>query len=383
MKQTKVYLNRVLLIAGMFFLLQAGASAEERWVKAEYVKNGTVDTGSSGTQLAVRSGPGADRTLTDRLSPGQKVSIYETKNGWIRISSNEAVIPKPAAQERWVNGAYVKKGAVDTGSTSVVLAVRSGPGMDYKMVDNLSPGQKVVSLETRNGWIRIPESAPAVSAAVSAPIKSEKIPQVKSKESPQATAAVVSKPMEVASRPVVQTVVRPPVDNLVLNGDFSGMALALPFPQGNSTAELSGRWLHSSRSAWEISPNGGNLGFYVRAAASAEPSRLLYLAGDDKRSKGQYVLRFDYILTSPSDELGVKVFVSDRDITIGTDGGDFRMNSTQRMSDLVMLPASASWSTYYLPVELGAGYTYVYVLFSGSGSGNTGIDNVSLSPRRR
>jgi hypothetical protein len=209
-------------------------------------------------------------------------------------------------------------------------------------------------------------------------------PQVNFKEPPQAPAAVVAKPKAVAPRPVVQTVVRPPVDNLVLNGDFSGMALALPISQGNSTAELSGRWVHSSsRSAWEISPNGGNLGFYVRAAASAEPARLLYVAGDDKRSKGQYVLRFDYILTSQSDELGVKVFVSDRDITIGTDGGDFRMNSAQRMADQVMLPASASWSTYYLPVELGAGYNYVYVLFSGSGTGNTGIDNVSLSPRRR
>ena len=116
----------------------------------------------------------------------------------------------------------------------------------------------------------------------------------------------------------------------------------------------------------------------MRAAASAEPARLLYLAGDNKRSKGQYVLRFDYILTSQSDELGVKVFVNDHDITIGTDGGDFRMNNSQRMPDLVMLPASTSWSTYYLPVELSGGYNYVYVLFSGSGTGNTGVDNVSL-----
>ncbi len=390
--KTKVYLNRVLLITGMLFLLQTGASAEERWIKAEYVKKGAVDTGSSGAQLAVRSGPGADYAQTDRLSVGQKVSAYETKDGWIRISSNEVAISKSAVQERWVNGAYVKKGAVDTGSASATLAVRSGPGMDYGLVGSLPPGQKVTSLETRNGWIRIPESAPAVSAVVPAPIKSVEKPQVKFSEPPQAPAAVVAKPKEVAPRPVaqpavrppvVQTVVRPPVDNLVLNGDFSGMALALPFPQGNSTAELSGRWVRSSRSAWEISPNGGNLGFYVCAAASAEPARLLYVAGDDKRSKGQYVLRFDYILTSQSDELGVKVFVSDRDITIGTDGGDFRMNSAQRMSDQVMLPASASWSTYYLPVELGAGYNYVYVLFSGSGTGNTGIDNVSLSPRRR
>jgi len=61
------------------------------------------------------------------------------------------------------------------------------------------------------------------------------------------------------------------------------------------------------------------------------------------------------------------------------------MNNTQRPGDLVMLPAATGWTAYHLPVELGNGYNYVYVLFmgSGSGAGNTGVDNISLSPRRR
>ena len=176
--------------------------------------------------------------------------------------------------------------------------------------------------------------------------------------------------------------VRPPVDNLILSGDFTGAALALPTATGGSTAELSGRWLRSVNSAWEISPFGGNLGPYVRAAASREAGRLLYVVNDAKRSKGSYVLRFDYILADPADVLGVKVFVSDSDITVGTDAGNFKMNNSQRPNDLVILPAGASWVTYYLPVELSNGYNYIYVLFVGSGTGNTGIDNVSLSPQR-
>jgi hypothetical protein len=195
---------------------------------------------------------------------------------------------------------------------------------------------------------------------------------------PEVSLPVVSQP-RIEFRPAIV----PPVENLVLNGDFSGMSLALPTAAGDSTAVLSGRWIRSVSSAWEVSPQGGNLGPYVRAAASRDAGRLLYVAADSKRSNGSYLLRFDYILTDSSDALGVKVFVSDRDITVGIDGGDFRMNSAQRPADITLLPSCTSWTTYYMPVELGSGYNYIYVLFAGSGSGNTGIDNISLSPRRR
>jgi hypothetical protein len=275
---------------------------------------------------------------------------------------------------------------VNTGDAGAQLAVRSGPGLNYVLIDRLSSGQRVTACETKNGWIRISENQGTVSSVpapvqkpVAAPVQVA-VPAAAVSKFAGAPATTVS---AVTDRPVVQTVVRPPVDNLVLNGDFSEMALAIPFSGGNSTMELSGRWLCSSGAAWAISPKGGNLGAYVRAPASAEPARLLYLAGDGKRSTGRYVLRFDYIRTGPSDELGVKVFVSDRDITIGTDGGDFHMNSSQRPADMVSLPGNAAWATYYLPVELSGGYNYIYVLFIGSGAGNTGVDNVMLSPVRR
>ena len=79
--KTKVFRNRFLLMIGIFFLLQAGAFAEERWVNATYVKGGTVDPGSTSVVLAVRSGPGMDYSLVGRLSPGQKVISLEARNG--------------------------------------------------------------------------------------------------------------------------------------------------------------------------------------------------------------------------------------------------------------------------------------------------------------
>ncbi len=322
MKQTTVYLIRFLLFAGLISCVQAADSMQERWIYSAYVKNGMVDIGSSSAKLAVRSGPGLNFNQVDTLVSGQKVESYATSKGWIRISPSGSAVVNPEPSP----------------------AVKQAPAQPV-----------------------IPGSAP-----VSAPV-------IKQASAQPVTASAVS---PVLPRPI-PVPVRPPVDNLILSGDFSTTALGLPTAAGDTTAELSGRWIRSVAASWEIFPYGGNLGPYVRAAASRDAGRLLYVVSDAKRSTGSYVLRFDYILTEPADVLGVKVFVSDRDITIGTDGGDFRMNSFQRPSDMITLPISASWSTYYLPVELGNGYNYIYVLFSGSGSGNTGVDNVSLSPQRR
>ena len=401
MKTTTALLISLLLFAGSVPRAQAGAPAQERWINASYVKNGAVDTGTPSAKLAVRSGPGTNYEAIDSLSSGQKVTADKTQNGWIRISSvGTPTVALAAGQEWWINATYIKDGLVDTGNSSAKLAVRSGPGSNYSQVEALSAGQKVTVCETKNGWIRITpiaispaakeEATPVVASAPAAkpvaavkrkkPAQQESTPQVAISKPTSVPEPVVVAPA--VPRPVLVPV-RPPVDNLILSGDFSGTALALPTAAGDTTAELSGRWIRSVNSAWEISPVGGNLGPYVRAAASRDAGRLLYVASDAKRSKGSYVLRFDYILTDPSDVLGVKVFVSDSDITIGTDGGNFRMNNSQRPNDVVMLPSGASWVTYYLPVELGSGYNYVYVLFVGSGAGNTGIDNVSLVPQRR
>jgi hypothetical protein len=295
-------------------------------------------------------------------------------------------------EEQWINPTYVKNGMVDTGNASAKLAIRSGPGISYSQVDTLSSGQKVVVLETKNGWVRITpivagarvaEPVVAVVPAAAKPAVKNPAPVQTVKAAPAVApvAKLVSTP--VASPRPVLVPVRPPVNNLILTGDFSGAALALPTTDGDTTAELSGRWIRSSTSAWEISPSGGNLGPYLRAAASRVAGRLLYVVNDEKRSTGSYVLRFDYILTDTADVLGVRVFVSDTDIKVGTDGGNFLMNSVQRPDDMVMLPASATWVTYYLPVELGRGYNNIYVLFVGSGSANTGIYNASLSPQRQ
>jgi uncharacterized protein YgiM (DUF1202 family) len=400
MKQIKTYVILSILLVCVGSHVQAETT--ERWINSAYVKNGTVDTGNSSAKLAVRSGPGLNFSQVDSLSFGQKVVSDKTKDGWVRLIPGSASVsapvsasvttPQSVATQQWINAAYVKNSIVDTGNSSAKLAVRSGPGINYTQVDSLSSGQKVAVLENKNGWVRIapavagtPVATPvvAVTPASVKPAANKSVPVLEQK--PAFVEKPVVKPVSTPVAPPrpVFVPVRPPVNNLILSGDFSGAALALPATAGDATAELSGRWIRSSTSVWEIFPSGGNLGPYVRAAALREAGRLLYVVNDEKRSTGSYVLRFDYILADAADVLGVKVFVSDSDIAIGTDGGNFRMNGTQRPDDMVMLPAGQTWVTYYLPVELGNGYNNIYVLFVGSGSSNTGIDNVSLSPQRR
>jgi uncharacterized protein YraI len=393
MKKITVHLIRFLIVAGSVLYVQAAEPAQEWWINAAYVKDGVVDTGNPSAKLAVRSGPGLTFSQIDALSSGRKVNVLENKNGWVRIPADKApaasaapaVSKAPAAAkistEQWVNAAYVKNGIIDTGRSDAKLAVRTGPGLSNSSIGALSSGQKVTIIEARNGWIRIEPAgaAPAKQAAAAAPaVKPARVKPLKSVPAQVPAVAVA----QAVPRPV-PVPVRPPVDNLILSGDFSAAALGLPSAGGDTTAELSGRWLRAASSSWEISPYGGNLGPYARAAASREAGRLLYVANDAKRSTGSYLLRFDYILADPADVLGVKVFVSDRDITIGTTGGILKMNDTQRMPDMIMLPAVTGWAAHSLAVELGSGYNFVYVLFAGSGVGNTGIDNVSLSPQRR
>ena len=73
-----------------------------QWVSSQYLAstNSTKSyptkyvTASSG--LNVRKGAGTGYRIVRALPKGAKVTVYETKNGWSRIGSNE-----------WVSSAYI------------------------------------------------------------------------------------------------------------------------------------------------------------------------------------------------------------------------------------------------------------------------------------
>ncbi len=113
------------------------------------------DTGViTATALNVRSGPGTGSKVLRAVKGGDKVEIYEKKDGWLRIGSSE-----------WVSGKFVKvtEGVTEkpqpkkeTGTvTASKLNVRSGPGGSNKVVSTLDNGESVEILAEKNGWLNI------------------------------------------------------------------------------------------------------------------------------------------------------------------------------------------------------------------------------------
>jgi hypothetical protein len=81
------------------------------------------------------------------------------------LTGAAAVAAPDAVPAQWINAAYVKNGAVDTGNSPAQLAVRAGPGIHYSLVKTLSSGEKVTAYEHQNGWMRISASSASVALA--------------------------------------------------------------------------------------------------------------------------------------------------------------------------------------------------------------------------
>jgi len=100
--------------------------------------------------LNVRSGPGVNNAAVRKLSNGATVTIYEEKNGWVRISDTE-----------WVSAQYVKKIKTFPYTAKVnidQLNVRIGAGTTFSVARKLAIGTEVRVLEEKNGWMKISET---------------------------------------------------------------------------------------------------------------------------------------------------------------------------------------------------------------------------------
>lgn len=100
--------------------------------------------------MNVRSGPGTSYSVVRKLPLGTSVTLYEEKNGWGRISSNE-----------WISMQYVKKVKTlpyTAKTTLSELNVRSGAGTNFAVSRKVPMGTSIKVLEEKNGWARISET---------------------------------------------------------------------------------------------------------------------------------------------------------------------------------------------------------------------------------
>ncbi len=117
---------------------------------------GTVCNLSNGVYLHVRTGPSLDNSIIAYLSEGDTVNIIKEVNGWYEIEYN--------GQIAYVYGAYVNPnnnnnsipatkytGTVCNLNPGVVLHVRSGAGLNYSIIADLTEGATVDIIKEVNG----------------------------------------------------------------------------------------------------------------------------------------------------------------------------------------------------------------------------------------
>ncbi|OIO19989.1 MAG: hypothetical protein AUJ37_01030 [Candidatus Magasanikbacteria bacterium CG1_02_41_34] len=110
------------------------------------VDKGTVTINN----LNVRTGAGTSYSAVRKILLGAEVTMYEVKNGWVRISETE-----------WVSASYIKKMQTLPYSAKVTVAnlnVRSGAGSSFAVMRKLALGEIVQVHEEKNGWLRISPS---------------------------------------------------------------------------------------------------------------------------------------------------------------------------------------------------------------------------------
>ncbi|MFK7786008.1 MAG: SH3 domain-containing protein [Crocinitomicaceae bacterium] len=121
---------------------------ENRWVHKDFISVGQ-DATREGivlvTKLNVRKGAGTNQPIVGSLSKNELVSIFEERNGWLKIGD-----------DKWVSGAYISEKINRTGKVTVTsLNVRSGPGTSFSKVGSLGLNDTIEVLAEEGSWFQI------------------------------------------------------------------------------------------------------------------------------------------------------------------------------------------------------------------------------------
>lgn len=129
---------------------------------------GVVDVG--GSVLRVRKTASTGSAVLDQLSSGKQVEIVDTAtNGWygIRLGSVKGYVsasyiklleeaaPVVTAEVSAVSASAAQSESTYVKVTADALNVRTGPGTDYAVADELAQGKVVKVLGAQDGWYQI------------------------------------------------------------------------------------------------------------------------------------------------------------------------------------------------------------------------------------
>ncbi len=107
--------------------------------------------------LNVREGPGLSYGRTAQVKQGEKYSIIERKNDWVKLQLS-------SGKTGWVASWLIKENQVNTtpavSSSTVVSTVdglrfRSGPGTSFQVIGSLNKGTEASFIEKNESWMKI------------------------------------------------------------------------------------------------------------------------------------------------------------------------------------------------------------------------------------
>jgi N-acetylmuramoyl-L-alanine amidase len=115
--------------------------------------------------LNLRSGPGTQHAVLERMRPGDRVAVLETLGRWARVRS-------PGGGEGWASldfleraGALAKRVPLYVGQDHAWLNLRAGPSTETAILRRMYPGDRLEPLEQNGVWVRIRHISGAVGWA--------------------------------------------------------------------------------------------------------------------------------------------------------------------------------------------------------------------------
>lgn len=148
------YVLHKILKIGLAFLLAIIFSVTTNpgnLTKAEQIA--IIDT----TVLNVRDGPGLSYSRTAQVKQGEKFTIIERKNDWVKLQLS-------AGKTGWVASWLIKEtqtNPTQTGTSSTVVSTvdglrfRSGPGTGFQVIGSLNKGNEAGFIEANDNWSKI------------------------------------------------------------------------------------------------------------------------------------------------------------------------------------------------------------------------------------
>ncbi len=132
--------NFIPLVVSELKKLKKGVSTD-KVISAEQVIGHAMVTAS---RLNIRRSPSVTSKKIGFLNYGSIVDIYERRNRWCRIST----------ENKWLSEKYLQEifyGKV----TASKLRVRTGPSTAFRIIDHLSRGDEVTIYYIQNGWYKV------------------------------------------------------------------------------------------------------------------------------------------------------------------------------------------------------------------------------------